>query len=378
MALAHTPLDPAALPPEAQRALAPGPARMMAARGLAPLPRPGDLLSVLYQLGLDADAAIRDAARRTAAELPERVLAGGLSDPTVDPRVIDRFALEALSRPTLLQRIILNTATADQTIADLAGMLDAAEVDLVAQNEERLLRHPEIIGAMYKNRRARMSTVDRAVELAVRNQIEVPDIPAWDEIVTAVMGKAKQPQSERTAAEDDALFAQAAAVMAEEPREPAANPEAEPDIDAQARKAEKVPLNRMSIPMKIRLATLGNAFARSQLIREPIRAVAMAAIKAPGVTDGEAAKYAANQALSDDVIHYIADRREWTKMYTVKLALVQNPKTPMRATMHLMSHLREKDLRAVARSKNVPSAVAAQAHKLVTARAQRSGGGKDK
>jgi hypothetical protein len=378
MALAHTPLDPAALPPEAQRALAPGPARMMAARGLAPLPRPGDLLSVLYQLGLDADAAIRDAARRTAAELPERVLAGGLSDPTVDPRVIDRFALEALSRPTLLQRIILNTATADQTIADLAGMLDAAEVDLVAQNEERLLRHPEIIGAMYKNRRARMSTVDRAVELAVRNQIEVPDIPAWDEIVTAVMGKAKQPQSERTAAEDDALFAQAAAVMAEEPREAAANPEAEPDIDAQARKAEKVPLNRMSIPMKIRLATLGNAFARSQLIREPIRAVAMAAIKAPGVTDGEAAKYAANQALSDDVIHYIADRREWTKMYTVKLALVQNPKTPMRATMHLMSHLREKDLRAVARSKNVPSAVAAQAHKLVTARAQRSGGGKDK
>lgn len=378
MALAHTPLDPAALAPEAQRALAPGPARMMAARGLAPLPRPGDLLSVLYQLGLDADATIRDAARRTAAELPERVLAGGLADPGLDPRVIDRFALEALSRPTLLQRIILNPATADQTIADLAGMLDAAEVDLVAQNEERLLRHPAIIAAMYKNKRARMSTVDRAVELAVRNQVEVPDIPAWDEIVSAVMGMAKQPQPERSAAEDDALFAQAASVMAEEPRAQAAaaaTTDAEPDLEAQERKAAKVPINKMSIPMKIRLATLGNAFARSQLIREPIRAVALAAIKAPGVTDGEAAKYAANSALSDDVIHYIADRQQWTKLYSVKLALVQNPKTPMRATMHLMSHLREKDLRTVARSKNVPSAVAAQAHKLVTARAQRSGGG---
>jgi hypothetical protein len=367
------------LGPDAQRALAPGPARMMAARGLAPLPRPGDLLTVLYQLGLDADPGIRDAAQRTAAELPERVLLGGLDDASLDPRVIDRFALEVLNRPALLQRIILNPATSDQTIADLAGMLDAAEIDLVAQNEERLLRHPEIIGAMYKNRRARMSTVDRAVELAVRNQIEVPDIPAWDEIVSAVMGKAKQPQSERSAAEDDALFAQAAAVMGEEPRTapPAVATEAEAEalVEQQARKADKVPLSKMTVPMKIRLATLGNAFARSQLIRDPLRAVSLAAIKAPGVTDGEAAKYAGNQALSDDVINYIADRREWTKLYSVKLALVQNPKTPMRATMHLMAHLREKDLRTVSRSKNIPSAVAAQARKLVSARAQRSGGG---
>lgn len=374
MALAHTPLDPAALGPEAQRALAPGPARMMAARGLAPLPRPGDLLTVLYQLGIDPDPAIRDAAQRTARELPERVLAGGLEDHGLDPRVIDRFALEVLDRPAPLQRILLNPATADQTIADLAGMLDTAEVDLIAQNEERLLRHPEIIGAMYKNKRARMSTVDRAVELAVRNQIEVPDIPAWEELTQAVLGKAKQPQPERAAAEDDALFAQAAAAMAEEPRGQAAA-EAEPDVEDQARKAEKVPINKMTVPMKIRLATLGNAFARSQLIRDPIRAVAMAAIKAPGVTDGEVAKFASNQALSDDVIHYIADRREWTRLYTVKLALVQNPKTPMRATMSLMAHLREKDLQTVARSKNVPSAVAAQARKLVAARTQRTGGG---
>jgi hypothetical protein len=387
MALSHTPLDPARLSPDAQRALAPGPVRMMAARGLAPLPRPGDLLTVLYQLGLDADPAIRDAAQRTAAELPERVLLGGLEDASLDPRVIDRFALEVLNRPALLQRIILNPATSDQTIADLAGMLDAAEIDLVAQNEERLLRHPEIIGAMYKNRHARMSTVDRAVELAVRNQIEVPDIPAWEEIVSAVMGKAKQPQSERSAAEDDALFAQAAAVMGEEPRPadggaaggsaPAVATEAEAEalVEQQARKADKVPITKMTVPMKIRLATLGNAFARSQLIRDPLRAVALAVIKAPGVTDGEVAKYAGNQALSDDVINYIADRREWTKLYSVKLALVQNPKTPMRATMHLMAHLREKDLRNVARSKNIPSAVAAQARKLVATRAQRSGGG---
>lgn len=392
MALAHTPLELAALGPEAQRALAPGPARMMAARGLAPLQRPRDLLSVLYQLGLDADPGIREAAQRTAGELPDRVLTGALEDPALDPRVIDRFAPDLLSRPALLQRVILNPATADATMADLAGAVDAAEVDLIAQNEERLLREPEIIAQMYKNRRARMSTVDRAVELAVRNQIEVPGIPAWEEVVAAVLGKGKQPEA-RSAAEDDALFAQAAAVMAEEETRPeaarastggegeaegASEAQVEATIEAQARKAAKVPINKMSIPMKVRLATLGNAFARSQLIRDPLRVVAIAAIKAPGVTDGEVAKYAGNQALSDDVIHYIADRREWTKLYNVKLSLVQNPKTPMQASVRFMSHLREKDLRNVSRSKSVPTAVAAQARKLLSARQNRSGGGGQK
>jgi len=381
MALAHTPLDPAALGPEAQRALAPGPARMMAARGLAPLQRPRDLLTVLYQLVLDADPAIREAAQRTARELPDRVLTGAFEDPALDARVIDRFAPDLLSRPALLQRVILNPATANTTIADLAGAVDAAEVDLIAQNEERLLREPGIIAAMYKNRRARMSTVDRAVELAVRNQIEVPGIPAWEEVVSAVLGKGKQPEA-RSAAEDDALFAQAAAVMADEPRAEAAAaasaegealPEAE--VEVQESKAAKVPIGKMSIPMKIRLATLGNAFARAQLIRDPMRTVAMAAIKSPGVTDGEAAKYASNQGLSDDVIHYIAERREWTKLYNVKLSLVQNPKTPMGASVRFMSHLREKDLRTVSRSKGVPTAVAAQARKLLSARQNRSGGG---
>ena len=47
----HTALDPTTLSPAAQKALAPGGGRLMAARGLVPLPRPAELLSVLYQLG---------------------------------------------------------------------------------------------------------------------------------------------------------------------------------------------------------------------------------------------------------------------------------------------------------------------------------------
>ncbi len=352
----HTPLDPTRLSPAAQRALS-GPMKLMAARGLAPLPDPGDLVSVLYQLALDADANIKAAAEKSLAELPDKVLQGGLSDPSVDPRVLDRLARQVQTKPALVELVILNPSTGDQTIAALAAKLGDRGVDLIAQNEQRLLRHPEIIGAMYQNLRARMSTVDRAVELAVRSEVKVPGIPAWDEVAAAVLGTTRA--SGADAERDDAVFAAAA--------RSAANPD-----DAQAEAdAEKAPISQMSIPTKIRLATLGNKFQRSMLIRDANKMVALAAIKAPGVNDMEAARYASNHALSDDVITYIANRRDWTKLYGVKVSLVYNPKTPIAAAIRFLSSLRAKDLTMVARSKGIPSAVAAQARKQLMTKGKR-------
>jgi hypothetical protein len=132
-----------------------------------------------------------------------------------------------------------------------------------------------------------------------------------------------------------------------------------------------VPINKLSVPAKMRLAALGNAFARSLLIRDPMRLVAVAAIKAPGVSDLEVAKYAGNHALDNDVIRYIAGRRDWTRLYGIKKSLCMNPKTPIAESSKMLIHLRDNDLRMLAKSKGVPSAVVAQVRKLI---AQRSGG----
>jgi hypothetical protein len=53
--------------------------------------------------------------------------------------------------------------------------------------------------------------------------------------------------------------------------------------------------------------------------------------------------------------------------------LVLNPKTPLPEATRFLPHLRDKDLKSVAKSKGVPSAVAAQARKLMS---QRTTGGK--
>lgn len=377
MALAHTPLDPATLSDAARKALGgPGPLKLMAARGLAPLPRPADLASVLYQLALEAEAAVKGAAEKTAGELPEKILGGALADSTLDPRVIDWFAPKVLGKATLVEAILLNRSTADETIRELATKLGERELDIIAQNEQRLLRHPAIIGAMYMNPSARMSTVDRAVELAVRNQVTVPGIPAWDEVVAAVLGAGTKAQgSTHEVAEDqDAAFAQAAAFGIGE-AEALADEELDAlfsEDEATARSAapeEKTKkISSLSIPAKIRLATLGNAFARAVLIRDSNKQVALAAIRSPAITDNEVVKYSANRALSDDVIRVIANTKEWTKLYAVKLNLVKNPKTPLASALRFLPYLNDKDIRDLAKSKGIPSALATQARKLVAAK----------
>jgi hypothetical protein len=373
MSLAHTPLDPSRLSPAAQKALAPGPTRMMAARGVLPLPRAGELAAVLYQLALDPETAIAAAARATAEALPDKIVAGVLADTEADPRVLDWLAPRCAANPVLHDALVTAPAVADETIAALAARGDARGVDLIAQNEQRLLRAPAIIAAMYGNPKARMSTVDRAVELAIRNQVKVEGIAAWEELSKVILSG-----SAAAGSGDDALFAQAIAGVAEVDETPLITGDAEtalvgadgellhqaePQVDE-----KKVPISKMSVPSKIRLATIGNAVARGVLVRDPLKAVAVAAIKSPGVTEIEAARYAGNPQLCDDVVRYIAGRRDWTRLYAVKMHLVMNPKTPLPEVTRMLPHLREKDLKNVAKSKGVPSAVTAQARKLMIQR----------
>ena len=217
---------------------------------------------------------------------------------------------------------------------------------------------------MYMNRRARMSTIDRVVELAVRNSVRVPGLAAWDEVARALTG------APPASAEGDAMFAAMAATTVRDDSALTTGDaeQALPEDDAAAAPGEDEHERKLTIPMKIRLATLGDGFERAKRIRDPVRMVAMAAIKAPGVTDMEAARYAGNQALAEDVIRYIAANRNWTKLYAVKVSLCRNPKAPISETTRFLPFLRQKDLTNLSKSKSVPSAVAAQARKLIMAR----------
>lgn len=368
----------------------PVPAKMMALKGIAPLKAP-ELLTAIYQLSFDADAGVRAAADAAPRALPDRVLTAPLGEPLPAP-VLHFFALRLEpARVQPLAKILYNGATADGTFIALAGRLRESELEIVVQNELRLLRSPGIVAALFRNREARMSSVNRAIELCARNGVRVEGIPAFEEIAksiaadpaastpaadTALAGLLDEEENEK-AEDDEPVEAVAEAIIVEddedqrEPLEAIALPGAKPAPAPEAprpRKSLVVDFAKLKLHEKIRLATLGNASCRAHLITDSNRLVAMAAITSPAITDTEVVRAAASRAVSEDVIRYIASSREYLKLYPVRLNLVQNPKTPLSFSLRLLPVLHADDLKALTRSKNVPSALTEAARRLTQTR----------
>ena len=112
---------------------------------------------------------------------------------------------------------------------------------------------------------------------------------------------------------------------------------------------------RMSVPEKIRLAMLGNREARNILILDRNKIIPSAVMRSPRLTDNDILLYAQQKNLPEDIYKYIAQNKKWIKNYPVKLALVNNPKTPLPIAIRLLEHLHDNDLKAVRRNKNISS-----------------------
>ena len=113
----------------------------------------------------------------------------------------------------------------------------------------------------------------------------------------------------------------------------------------------------MSVPQKIRLAMLGNRQARKLLIHDRNKMIATAVLRSPKLTDSEITHFAQERNTPEDVILAICKNRTWLRTYPVKLALVTNPKTPLPKAVQFLDHLHDRDLQALSRNKNIPSAL---------------------
>ena len=124
-------------------------------------------------------------------------------------------------------------------------------------------------------------------------------------------------------------------------------------------------IQQMSVIEMVKLATLGTKEARNLLIRNPNRSIVQAVLNSPKITDDEIISFAGNKNLSKEVPFVISNKKEYTKNYMVKAALVNNPKTPLPTAIKFLRHLLPKDLRSIAKSKNVPTVLAKTAIKIL-------------
>jgi hypothetical protein len=335
---------------------APAPLRMMGAKGLVPAVAPVDLVTLLFLLSFDADEPVRATAARTAEGLPEKIYGVALRSDGLRGEVIDWLSERLATKDAALEIVLLNSATRDETVARLAPIVSQPLAEIVRQNELRLLRHDDIIRGLCRNPSALASTVDGACEFCVRNGLTLLDVPqlvAAHKRVHGVDPTAKPPED--TAHQ---LMQDYAAELAQE---------VQPGLQAETPVEEQKKLNmtqrvlRMSVAEKIKLATLGNKEARTLLLRDSNKLVCMAAVTSPRITDGEVMVLANSRTLNSDVLRHIYSNREYLKIYAIKMSVVKNPKVPLPTALKFMYTLQEKDIKELARDRNVPQTIQAQA-----------------
>ncbi len=122
---------------------------------------------------------------------------------------------------------------------------------------------------------------------------------------------------------------------------------------------------------KIKLALRGNRDARMILIRDGSKLVRRFVLQNPRISDSEVIAVARNRSADEELLRIISLRREWMRNYQVRLSLTTNAKTPLPIALKQVSTLADRDLRALAKSKNVSQTIAGQARRLLLAKGEK-------
>ena len=378
---------------------APHQARLAAASGFLPLPQ-SDLLEVLVALQGSEESEIAEAAKGTLeSQAADDLLAAAKSSET-SPAVLDYLAEFSQKNREIHEAIILNSRTPDEAIASLASTTsDSSLLDLIATNQQRLVRFPKIIDAILANsdrsgeaeRRARETKQEffekergaRQIAQELRSRgngaaaefFENADLTgglsaddAWliaqhIEVSDAELDNSWLPSEryeELRMETEEERIANFNRVLESERLEMGELP------------PERVSLMRslmfMNTKDRMKLAMKGDREARGILIRDSNRMVATAVIHNPRVTDQEVENIAAMRTVADEVLRLIALNRNWARSYPVIHNLVRNPRTPIPTVLSTLPRIRTKDLKNLTQNRNVPETTRRQALRLSQAR----------
>jgi len=381
---------------------APQPARVAAARGLLPLPQ-NDLLELLVALVDSEDSEIASAANETlGAEDSANLLIAAKADDTA-PSVLTYLATQLAKDRDIHEALILNNKTPDQALALMAAKTsDGSLLELLAVNQQRLVRSPEIIEAILNNT-ARTSEAERRA-LETRREFFEKERGAR-QIADELRARGKDAAAEFfESAElttphgpltlDDAwIIAQHIEVSdadiddswlpAERYEELA--PETVAEVSANVQRVieneqleggdvstERISLIRrimfMTTRDRMKLAMKGDREARSILIRDSNKVVSSAVMNNPRITDHEVENISAMRTVTDEVLRLIALNRTWARSYPIIHNLARNPRTPIPTAMNILPRIRTKDLQHLTQNRNVSEAVRRQAHRLTSTR----------
>jgi len=386
------------------------------ARAAVPMP-PVDLVATLAFLAYDKDSNIATTVLKTLDGLPYGVLEEGIKE-TKSPAVLDALIRRGKLSSDLLILILRNPNCDDASFEFFAETGNGPALGLIAANQLRFVRHPQIVRALYYNSNAGMDMVSRVIETAVRAGADLSIIPGWKQIIESIMGAQFVPQDERgqkttkpetqpenqpelnppiepinvqeVPIDENTMEKALRDALAElDGHETSENDKDQTDeeeqfmllllMSAEAEEGAKgiteeaeedennslwMKIEHMNVPQKVRLALVGSAFARSILIHDQRRPVFMAVLESPKLAENEVVSYASDKGLNEEIIRKISRNKEWVRLYSVKKALVLNPKTPPITASQLLNYLTKRELRIIGKSHDIPGYISRKARQL--------------
>jgi len=120
----------------------------------------------------------------------------------------------------------------------------------------------------------------------------------------------------------------------------------------------------MNVVQRLTLALKGNREARMILIKDPNKLVQRCVLQSPRLTDMEVEAFAKMTNLSEEVFRVISLTRKFIKSYVIMKNLVNNPKTPLDISLHLITRLNANDLKLLTTNKNIPDTLRSIAVKM--------------
>ena len=382
---------------------APRNAVLAAASGLLPLPQ-SDLLEVLVFLRQSGDQEIAAAALETLeAENNDALLVIAKID-TTSPRVLGYLTSRASAPRELYEAAIQNRSTPDEALAEFAtSTSESSLLELIALNQERLVRSPQLIEAILANP-ARSSEAERraretkkeffekergaqqiAAELRAQGKVAAAEFFETAELTTDDGGKLSLEDAwliaehiEVTDADIDDSWLPAEhyeELLAETPEERAAAVQRIVEserIETGSISSERVSMIRRLMLMntrdRMKLAMKGDREARTILVRDSNRVVSTGVINNPKITEQEVENIAAMRTVSDEILRLISMNRVWARSYSIIHNLARNPRTPIPTVLNILQRIRTKDLKNLSQNRNVSETVRRQALRLAGVR----------
>jgi hypothetical protein len=279
---------------------------------------PADRAEILTVLAGDTDDMVAERAQDALLSQPLESFLEALKRETALPALFTYVAKNFADKPGVCDAMVQNKNCSAAHLVPIARHLSSLGIQALMEELDRVSDSPALAAAL-----------EHSTSLTADQKLQLHELHG-----NAI---------------DEAALAEAAI-------------EAEPDAGRRQTLLQK--LAKMTVAERVQFAIKGGSEGRRTLIRDSNKVVQRAVLQSPRLTDQEVEAFAAMSSLTDEILRLIAGNRKFRKNYTVVRNLMNNPKTPLDVSLHMLPMLNAMDLKKLTTNKNVPETLRTTANKL--------------